>query len=71
MLWHRLLASTALFAGALSISTSHVLHEKRSVTLPYKRQRVNGDSIVPIRIGLRQSNLHTGYDRLSKGNQVP
>ncbi|CZR58159.1 related to serine protease [Phialocephala subalpina] len=64
MLWHRLLASTALFAGALSVSTSHVLHEKRSVSLPHRRQRVDGDAIVPVRIGLRQSNLHTGYERL-------
>jgi tripeptidyl-peptidase I len=64
MLWHRLLASTALIAGALSVSTSHVLHEKRSVSLPHKRHRVDGDAIVPIRIGLRQSNLHTGYERL-------
>jgi tripeptidyl-peptidase-1 len=64
MLWHRLLASTALFAGAFSFSTSYVLHEKRSISLPHKRQRVDGDAIVPIRIGLRQSNLHTGYERL-------
>ncbi|KAF4634822.1 hypothetical protein G7Y89_g3271 [Cudoniella acicularis] len=64
MLWHQLLASTALFACALSVSTSHVLHEKRSVSLPHKRQRVDGEAIVPIRIGLRQSNLHTGYERL-------
>ena len=65
MLWYQLLASTALFAGVLSIPTSDVLHEKRSASLPYARQRVDGDAIVPVRIGLRQSNLHTGYDRLS------
>ena len=64
MLWHRLLASAALFAGTLSFSTSHVLHEKRTVPLPHKRQRVDGDAIVPVRIGLRQRNLHTGYERL-------
>jgi tripeptidyl-peptidase-1 len=64
MLWPRLLATTALFVGGLSVPTSHVLHEKRSVSLPYTRQRVDGDSIVPVRIGLRQSNLHTGYERL-------
>ncbi|KAF8864014.1 putative protease S8 tripeptidyl peptidase I [Acephala macrosclerotiorum] len=64
MLWHKLLASTALFACVLSFSTSHVLHEKRSFSLPHKRQRVDGDAIVPVRIGLRQSNLHTGYERL-------
>ena len=64
MLWQNLLASTFLFAGAFSVSISHVLHEKRSVSLPYNRQRVDGDAIVPVRIGLRQSNLHTGYERL-------
>lgn len=71
MLWQGLLASTSLFAAALAISTSHVLHEKRSVSLPRKGQRVDGDAIVPVRIGLRQSNLHTGYDRLSKDDRVP
>ena len=64
MLWPRLIASSALFAGALSIPTSHVLHEKRSVALPHKRQRVESDAVVPVRIGLRQSNLDTGYERL-------
>lgn len=64
MLWHSLLTSATLFTGALSISTSHVLHEKRSATLPHKRERVNGDAIIPVRIGLRQSDLQSGYDRL-------
>jgi tripeptidyl-peptidase I len=65
MLWHHPLAITALFAGtSLSVSTSHVLHEKRSISLPYQRQRVPGDAIIPVRIALHQSNLHTGYERL-------
>jgi tripeptidyl-peptidase-1 len=64
MLWHRFLVNTVLFKTAFSISTSHVLHEKRSVPLPHTRQRVDSDSIIPVRIGLRQSNLHTGYERL-------
>ncbi|TVY38071.1 Aorsin [Lachnellula occidentalis] len=51
-------------AVALSLSTSHIVHEKRSVSHPHKRRRVNSDAIIPVRIGLRQSNLHTGYDRL-------
>lgn len=63
MLWHQLLASSALFAGVLSIPTGNVLHEKRG-SLPQKRSRVDSDSIIPVRIGLRQNNLHTGYDRL-------
>ncbi|TVY14727.1 Aorsin [Lachnellula arida] len=66
MLWQQVLANTALLAVALSLSTSHVVHEKRSVSLPHvhKRRRVDSDAIIPVRIGLRQSNLHTGYDRL-------
>lgn len=63
MLWHGLV-STALFAGAFSISTSHVLHEKRTVSVPHKRQRVDSEAIIPVRIGLRQNNLDSGYDRL-------
>ncbi len=34
------------------------------MSLGYERQRVNGDAIIPIRIGLRQSNLHMGYEKL-------
>lgn len=41
-----------------------MLHEKRDVSLPNARQRINGESIIPVRIGLRQSDLHTGYERL-------
>ncbi|KUJ15281.1 putative protease S8 tripeptidyl peptidase I [Mollisia scopiformis] len=64
MLWCHILLSSALLVGVFSSPTGHVLHEKRSVSLSHKRQRVDGDSIVPVRIGLRQSNLHTGYERL-------
>lgn len=64
MLWYKLLASSALFTSALSIPTGHVLHEKRSLPAPGRRQRVDPEAIIPVRIGLRQNNLHTGYDRL-------
>jgi tripeptidyl-peptidase-1 len=64
MLWHWIFISTALSTVALAVSTSHVLHEKRSISLPYQRERVDGHAIIPVRIGLRQSNLHTGYERL-------
>ncbi|TVY24505.1 Aorsin [Lachnellula hyalina] len=64
MLWQQVLANTALLTVALSLSTSPVVHEKRSVSLPGKRRRVHSDAIIPVRIGLRQNNLHTGYDRL-------
>ncbi|OKL61710.1 hypothetical protein UA08_02338 [Talaromyces atroroseus] len=65
MLWqHTLVHLSVLTGAAFSASLSHVLHEKRDVPLPHSRQRVHGDAIVPVRIGLKQSNLHTGYDRL-------
>jgi tripeptidyl-peptidase-1 len=64
MLWSHLLASTTLVTVALTFSTSHVLHEKRASSLPHRRQRIDGDAIIPVRIGLRQNNLHTGYERL-------
>lgn len=64
MQWPRLLASISLFLGVLSAPTGHVLHEKRSTPQPYKGKRVDGNAIVPVRIGLRQNNLHTGYERL-------
>lgn len=68
---------TTLFAVALaafvtlgdSIPTSgpvYTLHEKRS-SLPRlwaRGDRVNSDAIVPIRIGLTQSNLENGYAHL-------
>lgn len=64
MLWLRILVNSSLLTAVVSFSTSHVLHEKREVSLTHKRERIDGDAIIPIRIGLKQSNLHTGYDRL-------
>ncbi|KUL81357.1 hypothetical protein ZTR_10624 [Talaromyces verruculosus] len=64
MLLQDLLVHSSVFSGALAASLSHVLHEKRDVPFPDTKQRINGDSIIPVRIGLRQSNLHTGYERL-------
>jgi tripeptidyl-peptidase-1 len=54
-----------LFAGSLALPTvEHVVHEKRDAASTHARQRLDPDAIVPIRIGLRQNNLDTGYDRL-------
>ncbi|EED18810.1 protease S8 tripeptidyl peptidase I, putative [Talaromyces stipitatus ATCC 10500] len=64
MLWQYLLVHTSVFSGALAASLSPVLHEKRDIPLPEIKQRIDGDAIIPVRIGLRQSNLHTGYNRL-------
>ncbi|KAH8700375.1 putative protease S8 tripeptidyl peptidase I [Talaromyces proteolyticus] len=65
MLWKQFLVHSSFFTGiAVSASLSHVLHEKREIPLPHEGRRVHGDSIIPVRIGLKQTNLHTGYERL-------
>lgn len=55
----------AIAGGVFSAPTSNVvLHEKRSNPVQYKRERVQSDAILPIRIALSQSNLAYGYDYL-------
>lgn len=65
------LALTSLFALSWSIPTATrsytlQLHEKRSSTpKAWKRsERVHPDAILPIRIGLTQSNLENIYEHL-------
>jgi hypothetical protein len=62
--WQYVLVYTSVYSGALAASLSHVLHEKRNVPLSGYKERIDGDAIIPVRIGLKQSNLHTGYERL-------
>lgn len=57
-----LLTSTALLASAFA--APNVLHEKRAVPIQGRRGRVAPDAVIPVRIGLKQSNLESGYDRL-------
>ena len=65
MRWQQILAGSLALASAVALPSSHhVLHEKRSSPLPHRRERVDPNAIIPVRIGLKQSNLHTGYDRL-------
>lgn len=57
-----------ILANALAFPTAvtHTLHERR-VTLPRgwtKSSRVDGGSILPMRIGLIQTNLHKAHDLL-------
>lgn len=55
----------AIASNALSAPTSDVvLHEKRHGSGLTKRERVAGDTILPIRIALTQSNLENGYHHL-------
>jgi tripeptidyl-peptidase-1 len=61
-----LVAALAVCAAAVPSPSAPVLHEKRHYTpAPWtKRDRLASDATVPVRIGLRQSNLDKGYDFL-------
>lgn len=57
----------ALAATAVALPTSnapHVLHEKREFTHPVwvKRSEVPTGRMLPVRIGLTQSNLDRGHE---------
>lgn len=66
----RSLACVALVwtdVGLALPSSDHVLHEKREGSLDgqWKRsQRLDSDAVVPLRIGLVQQNLESGYEKL-------
>jgi tripeptidyl-peptidase I len=62
------LAVVALAAQALAAPTNvrYVVHEERA-NLNHgfvKRERLDGAAVLPMRIGLTQTNLHMGYDLL-------
>jgi tripeptidyl-peptidase I len=60
-----ILAGIVLVSSVFALPSSNlVLHEKRHAPLLSRRNRVASDAIIPIRIGLRQSNLESGYGRL-------
>ena len=64
-----LLASTALVATTLGLgipTSNHVVHERRDNGLHAwtKRQAVHQSALLPMRIGLTQSNLDKGPDLL-------
>ena len=64
-----LFAVTALSASlgaAVPTGASYVLHEKRGAPSRswVKRDRVDADALLPIKIGLKQKNLHKGYSWL-------
>ena len=63
-----LILLSGLFAGALAVpTTSHVVHEKRSSSTQnrwVKRQALDADTKVPVRIALKQRNLDKGMDYL-------
>lgn len=65
-----LFVAGSLLAGVWSLPAGHdnlVLHEKRDALLTHhshEKRRVEDNSIIPLRIGLRQNDLESGYDRL-------
>lgn len=56
----------AAIANAAPSSTKHVVHEKRNAPPSdwVKGDRIEGSAIVPMRIGLTQTNLDNGYEYL-------
>lgn len=53
-------------AGYYALPSGYVLHEKSrgSERQVFRRARVHQDHVIPVRIGLVQSNLDQGYDML-------
>lgn len=53
-------------AQSASVPSSYVVHEKRDVTSStwVKRERIASSNTLPIRIGLKQRNLHRGHEFL-------
>lgn len=68
LFWKTGLAAAALASAtaAIAIPNSHVVHEERAAAPErwVKRARVAPDSILPVRIGLTQSNLDRGEEFL-------
>lgn len=67
MLLYWLLACSLVFVqGRPAAPSTHVLHQKRdfSTSRWTRRSRVSSSAILPMRIGLTQSDLDMGYDWL-------
>lgn len=61
-----LFGALAAEVAAVPFPAPHVLHERRSNAPKawVKRSRVEGSSVLPVRIGMIQSNLDRGHDLL-------
>lgn len=61
-----ILASFGAVAVCAAPSSRHVLHEKRAEAPKYweRTTRLHPGAILPMRIGLTQSNLHKGDELL-------
>jgi hypothetical protein len=62
------LALLATVANAAPALIKHVLHEERVSSMSdwVKSARIEGSAVLPVRIGLSQTNLERGHDFLSK-----
>lgn len=64
------LSALLAFTAASPVPDTHVVHEKREIAHRFttsrwiKRDRLEQDAILPVRIGLKQQNLHKGADWL-------
>lgn len=63
-----LIATLAALTEAATLSIPHVVHEKRHAPTRHweKRSQVNRDRVIPMRIGMTQSNLDRGDELLSE-----
>ena len=65
MIFNTLILSALASKVLAAPGSTHVLHEKRAVIDHSSRgERVPENAVIPIRIGLKQSNLEHGYDAL-------
>lgn len=66
MLWASVFTALAALAAASPSSDEYVVHERRveSMSRWHKRDRVQSNALLPMRIGLTQTNLDDGYDHL-------
>jgi len=65
-----LLATLLAVAAAKPVPETHAVHEKRDVAHRFttsrwvKRDRLEKDTVLPVRVGLKQQNLHNGAEWL-------
>lgn len=55
---------SAFVAAALGIPMTDVVHDKRDVSGFVKREPMASETLVPVRIALKQRNLDKGMDYL-------
>lgn len=68
LLSHLVVVAIAALADAVPAGLKHAVHEKRDTPGQdwVKSARIDADAILPLRIGLTQTNLESGYDHLMK-----